>query len=209
MGFLMFLGMIGSIAYGGHMIKNETLSYKTKNAIKPQYTKDKQSNKDKIDQNFTLILKRCRIKYDKSTGNPTEQHTATAIAYLKKQGYQENDIKYFEELFKEKYQQQQDKEKQEIQDRHQNMLNKIKNSKLQYYTFTINNYSNINTEKKMKKLMQNQLWNKMVDNYTHIRKGNIDEEIWNLYVPKDYAHHKLIREIYLEVCRTERINVIG
>ena len=98
MGFLMLAGMIGSILYSGHAVKEEFKAECIDNAMKPTFDSDK--NEEKIRNRFNYICKRCRISTDKY-GNPySTDKLNVAIEYLKLQGYSPSNIEYFKRYFK-------------------------------------------------------------------------------------------------------------
>lgn len=85
MGLIMFAGLVGSILYSSHVIKNdiqaEIIDKKT------QSTFNMANNEIKLKNNFKSICKRNGIKLDKD-GNPINKNKINvAIEYLKYQGY--------------------------------------------------------------------------------------------------------------------------
>ena len=86
MGFLMLAGLIGSIAYSGHVIKNdlkaETIDYQTK----PTFNSSQ--NRKKIKTHFVRICKRAGIKL-KNDCPVNKDQCHKGIEYLQYQGYKD------------------------------------------------------------------------------------------------------------------------
>ena len=101
MGLSMLAGLIGTVLYGSYCVKNDIQAITTDNSIKP--TLNQKDNERKLRINFEAICKRCNVKLDKKTKNPfKESDYKLCTEYLKYQGYDNNAIKYFEKIFKEK-----------------------------------------------------------------------------------------------------------
>lgn len=204
MGLITTLGLIGSIAYSTFVVKNDIQANKIDKVTKASYV-GTINNKNTINKHFTDILRRCKIKYDKQTGNPTENKPNIAIAYLKSQGYKQQDIKYFEEIFNKKIIQQEQLKTKELQNEHQQIIKDTNQEQLKYYTFKTVNYTNFDIQKRMEILMKNKMWNKLVDNYTYIEEPFYTTEIWNLKIPTSMTR-KQIQNIYNEVCWLEKVS---
>ena len=98
----MLLGLIGSIAYSSHVIKNDIQAEKIDHKIKP--TLEIKENKRQIRKNFNDICKRSGIDIDKKTGNPYDKSQCQkGIEYLQYRGYDPTAVDYFKELFMDKY----------------------------------------------------------------------------------------------------------
>ena len=206
MGLLMFLGMVGSIAYSGYAIKEETQAITIDHKNTPKYNTNKDNHYDEIKSNFISILKRNGIKYNNVTKNPTENYPNPCLAYLTSQGYKKNDLEYFKELFQQRYEKEQKIQKRTIKSKHRKILKQIENNNTKiYYTLQTKNYTRKNTLDKMSKIMENPLWSALVDNYASVPSGMHDIEVWNLYIPVELKHRNKLMDIYREVCKIEGI----
>ena len=56
-------------------------------------------------------------------------------------------------------------------------------------------------------LMENELWQKIVNNWTYIPSNNSAKyvEIWNLSVPKNFFNTTSIEEVYREICQQKNL----
>ena len=202
MGLSMLAGLIGTVLYGSYCVKNDIQAITTDNSIKP--TLNQKDNERKLRINFEAICKRCNVKLDKKTKNPfKESDYKLCTEYLKYQGYDNNAIKYFEKIFKEKANNKKQGKTAKINIKHSQLKNKYKNSTREHVlvTFKKHQYKDSNPTMRMNKLMENELWNTIVHNYTYVNDGYGKYcEIWNLKVPKNFFSNYNIDDLYNEVC---------
>ena len=209
MGFLLFAGMVYGILASGYTVKEEIKCATIDGQMKAHYDSNFMDEQDKIKYNFTKILKRCRVKYNKATGRPIEYKPLPCVAYLRKQGYKEKETNFFQRLYDQKYEEEKNEHFNNINKRHQTLKNDINQAQTKkYYTFNITNYHE-KTERTFKiraeKLLKNALWRKLVNNYTYYYDNHNLVEVWNLYIPSD-MREKTIRKIYMEVCEQQNVH---
>lgn len=210
MGFLLVAGMIGSIVASGYTVKKEIECGSIDSIMKPTYKNGYNfEERRNIRDNFGLILKRSNIKYNKSTKRPTEYAPNPCIAYLRKQGYKEEETSYFKELYDKKYEEEIKEHNDEIKDKHTKFQEIVDNAEdTRYYTFRIHNmrdHMDRDIEHRAEILLQNKLWRSLVDNYTHYRDNHERVEVWNLNLPWDIGTWE-VKKIYMEVCEQQNVH---
>ena len=206
MGFLMLAGLIGSIAYSGHIIKNdlkaETIDYQTK----PTFSVD--SNKRKIRNKFNMICTRAGIKTD-NDGNPIKiSQCYKGIDYLKYQGYGAEEIEEFKTIYENKYNKGQNNKKNEIIRENKRLLSYCRNHECDTLVVLRKKiYRGDTPEERMRSLLQNKLWQKIVHHNTYIKSDVIGkyEEIWTLKVPKDFFKQIDKNKLYDNICKEQDI----
>ena len=205
MSLLMLAGLVGSVLYSGYTIKNDIQAEMVDKKTKPTFNHN--TNQNKIRNNFKDICKRSGIKL--KNGNPVNDNKInTAIEYLQYQGYTDNDIKYFKKIFNNKLKQQQSSDIN---------IMKLKNERLKYKLQ--NNPANelvvlrrtvykscLSPQDRIDKLLENELWNKIVDHQTYIRTNNGKwEEIWTLKVPNKFFTDISKEELYKNICKLQNV----
>lgn len=201
MGLLMLAGLVGTIAYTGYFVKNETRAIIGDATIQPGETIDE--SKQKIEQHFSMICKRCGVKLD-NNGNPIhEKHYNVCLAYLKYQGFQSLAIEYFKELYLNKYHHQYENKIDEIKDRHQYLTTLFYDEYDKCETKIFRHWHYGDTEKKCKKMMNNWFWSHMVTHYNIVKDSSANVEVWSIKAPPSIL--KQIDTIYDEVCILEGI----
>ena len=195
MGFLMFAGLVGTMGYMAHYAKNETKSIIGDTVIQSTHN----DNKDKkiIEENFTLICKRCGIKVDLQGCPLYKNHYRPCVAYLQYQGFKESVANHFKEIYLEKYEKKYKKKDKEVSFKHSDLL--------RLYYDTPNKETKIfrywhsgNTKGKCDKLMNNMLWSTLVDYYSIVPDGSQNVEVWTITAPQPILEQ--INKIYDEVC---------
>ena len=207
MGLLMLAGLIGSIAYSSHAIKNdikaETTDYKTK----PTFNSN--TNKRIISNNFNIICQRAGIKID-NNGNPLKENQCNkGVDYLKYQGYKNEDINKFKSIYQQRYKQGQLNKRKSIQERNRRLMQlwfdnnadtMVVLRKTIYKSYT-------SPDERMKTLLKNNLWRQIVDHHTYIKSDIIGryEEIWTLKVPKNFFKEVDKNQLYNDICYLEGV----
>lgn len=208
MGLLILGGMLLTIAYGTKVISND---------IKAEYIDDRctptlnvSQNKQNIAKNFVNICKRSGIRLSNTNKpiNIKEQHKG--VYYLQKQGYDEQSVEYFKTLFNNKYNDYQRNKHHQIRNKHHKLMQKFDNANVDdriLITFRHSHYGNDIPVQRMMILMENELWQKIVDNWTYIPSNNSAKyvEIWNLSVPKNFFNTTSIEEVYREICQQKNL----
>lgn len=208
MGLFMVASLLGTIAYGSHLIKNEiestVIDSKTKVTSNNVYT-----NKEKIKNNFSSICRRNRIKI--KNGQPIHLNECEkGMAYLRYQGYSDEEVNYFKSLFENKYKAQIDNQKDIIRKRFNRTKNIIHYTQSRYnriyihHQIVYNCYSRDELLKRMNTLLNNSLWNEIVLSHSYvINQDNNYEEVWRLSIPND-ANIDIL-QLYYDVCSLENI----
>lgn len=205
MGFLMFAGLIGSIAYSSHVIKNdiraETIDYQTR----PTFNSSQ--NRKKIKTHFVRICKRAGIKL-KNDCPINKDQCHKGIEYLQYQGYKNEDIEIFKDLYMRRYELSKKAKRNAIIDKNKQLLNYCRNHESNELVVLRKRIYKCDTspDERMNKLLNNNLWRKIVDHHTYIRSdiGKF-EEIWTLKVPKDFFKQINKNDLYDNICYLEDI----
>ena len=198
MGFLIFAGLIGTLAYGTHFAKNEKRAIKSDLTIRPTNTQTK--DKRIIEKNFELICKRCNIKLDNDGSPILKDGYNPCVAYLQYQGFQETTSNYFKELYLQKYYNKQKNDIKNIKYKHNNLLFTYYDSQ-EKDTKIYRHWGYGDTKEKCKQLMNNILWRTLVKHYNVVKDGSQNVEVWSIYAPPLILNQ--IDEIYEEVCLLE------
>lgn len=206
MGFLMLAGLIGSVVYSGHIIKNDLKAEVIDHQTKPTF--NAKSNKIRIENKFDMICKRASIKTN-NKGYPIKMSQCyKGTEYLKYQGYGEEEIEHFREIYKNKYNRGQYNNKQEIIRENKRLLNYCRDNECDTLVVLRRKvYRSGKPEKRMKDLLQNKLWKKIVHHNTYIKSDIIGqyEEVWTLKVPKDFFKQVSKNKLYDNICKEEDI----
>lgn len=209
MGFLMLAGLIGSIVYSTHCVKNDIKAEVADSKCKPSLNKE--SNRNNVRTNFTVICKRAGIKLSDKGLPLDERQCRNGMEYLKYRGYDPESVEYFKKLFHDKYLRQLSNNENTLSQKHSQLkkfLNTHKHNEI-LVTFRRNYYGNESATSRMEKIMKNSLWRQIVDNYTFVESGSSARytEVWNLRVPRNFFNSysnpcgKIKEsELYNEVC---------
>lgn len=202
LGIFALAGMIGTPIVVGKILKNDIQAETIDNKFKPLL--NQQANKNNIKRNFTDICKRCNIQISKNGKPVNKKQCRKGKEYLAYRGYDDNAIRYFEILFFDYYNKEQNSKRAEINNRHQELLHKFEKSKKPkvLIIYRRNYYSNNNIEKRMNKIYTDTLWNKIVKHHTYIKGKNYAKyvEVWTLEVPKNFFNNIKIDTIYEDIC---------
>ena len=207
----MFLGMIGSIAYGSYCVKKEIETGITDHKVIP--SRQSTNNQTIIKENFVDICKRSGIRLSKE-GCPLDiKQCHKGQEYLQYKGFRQDDVDFFKELYAQKHNSLETIRRDEITKKHNQMLQTIQNNtRDSFIVFRREYYGIESAEERMKKLMNNKLWNEMVTNYTHIRGSGMASfcEVWTLDVPHSLFPNDMLdskkNEVYEEVCWIEGLH---
>ncbi len=201
MSFLMTAGIFGVIGYMGYYTKQETKAIIGDNILKPSGIQSK--DKNLIKNNFERICKRCDIKLDKNNNPVYKNHYKPCVAYLQYQGFQEDVAFYFKDLYLERYNNKEEKRKNNIEDKHfqLDILLHDKHNEGEIKVFKY--WSSGDTKLRCEKIMKNWLWSSMVKYYNIVNDGQQNVEVWTLYAPPVILNQ--INTIYEEVCYLEGV----
>ena len=206
MGLLMLAGLIGSALYSGYVIKNDIQAEIIDKRTKPT-TIDYLNNQNQIRNNFKDICKRCNIKT--KNGNPTDDSKLNvAIEYLQYQGYSDEDIKEFKKLFNYKVKSQKQSDINVLRLKNERLKYKLQNnSTTELVVLRRTVYKScLPPQERIDKLLENDLWNKIVDHQTYIRTTTGKwEEVWTLKVPKNFFKEISKEELYKNVCKLQKV----
>ena len=103
LGIFALAGMIATRIMAGKMIKKDITSYTVDSVVKPclQYNPISNTikNKKTIERNFLNICKRCEMTINKQDELLDARECKIGEEYLMYQGFDEESIEYFKELF--------------------------------------------------------------------------------------------------------------
>ena len=201
MGFLMLAGLLGSMAYSGHVIKNdlkaETIDYQTK----PTFNVNQ--NKKQIRDKFNMICMRAGIKTDNDDNPIHIDQCHKGMEYLQYQGYGEEEVEEFKNIYIERYDKSKKSKKEAIIKENKQLIKCLHNQTSNELVVIRKRVYKCNTspEERMNKLLQNNLWSKIVHHHTYIRSdvGKF-EEIWTLKVPKNFFKQISKNQLYDNIC---------
>lgn len=205
MGLLMLAGLLGSVIYSGYVIKNDIKAEITDKQTKPTF--NRQINQQKIRNNFTNICKRSGVKI--KNGNPiNDNKLINAIEYLQYQGYTNSDIQFFKSLFNHKLKEHKKSEKNILKLKNERLKYKIRNNtsnEIIVLRKTIYK-SSLSPDKRIKQMLNNDLWRMIVHHQTYIRSNDGKwEEIWTLQVPKNFFQDISKEELYRNICKLQNV----
>ena len=207
----MVLGILGFVAglYAVNELRKE-VKYECIDKAMEKKSTNLSMNKDKIRLNFDRICKRSGIKI--RNGQPTSlEKLSIAEEYLKMEGYNKEEINYFVNLCKRKYNNYTRTKENEKNKRVKRLLKKYENANTDYeiivYRKSIFNSNGQTPEERMQQLMHNELWSTIVENYSYIRGGAgvKFEEIWTFKVPKEFFKGVNKDKLYKDVCSIEGV----
>lgn len=207
LGIFALAGMIGTPIIAGKMIKRDISNHTVDSLVKPctQYNPISNTikNKKTIERNFLNICKRCEMTINKQDELLDIRECKIGEEYLMYQGFDEESIEYFKELFNENIEMGEYRQRREIREKHQQYLEMLE-SDPQDWEVTVyrkNYYGNEEINYRFNKLMENELWRKIVcDKPRHIN-GDGTAKYMELHVieaPKPIIND--LNNIYKEVC---------
>ncbi|MFR3376816.1 MAG: hypothetical protein ACLTQR_07490 [Methanobrevibacter smithii] len=191
----------------GKIIKKDITSYTVDSVVKPclQYNPISNTikNKKTIERNFLNICKRCEMTINKQGELLDIRECKIGEEYLMYQGFDEESIEYFKELFNENMEMGECRQRREIREKHEKYLEMLESDPQDWevIVYRKNYYGNEEINYRLNKLMENELWGKIVSDKPRYIDGEGTAKYMELHVAK--APKPIINDlnnIYKEVC---------
>lgn len=207
LGIFALAGMIATPIMAGKMIKKDITSYTVDSVVKPclQYNPISNTikNKKTIERNFLNICKRCEMTMNKQDELLDIRECKIGEEYLMYQGFDEESIEYFKELFNENIEWGEYRQRTEIKEKHEKYLEMLESDPQDWevIVYRKNYYGNEEINYRLNKLMENELWGKIVSHKPRYIDGEGTAKYMELHVAK--APKPIIDDlnnIYKEVC---------
>lgn len=207
LGIFALAGMIGTPIIAGKMLKKDFRSHTVDSVVKPciQYSPigNTIKNKKTIERNFLNICKRCEMTINKQGELLDIRECKIGEEYLMYQGFDEESIEYFKELFNENMEMGKYRQIREIEEKHQQYLEMLESDPQDWevIVYRKNYYGNEEINYRLNKLMENELWGKIVPDKPRYIDGEGTAKYMELHVikaPKPIIND--LNNIYKEVC---------
>lgn len=207
LGIFALAGMIGTPIIAGKMLKKDFKNHTVDSVVKPciQYSPigNTIKNKKTIERNFLNICKRCEMTINKQDELLDIRECKIGEEYLMYQGFDEESIEYFKELFNKNIRRGKSRQRIEIKEKHEKYLEMLKSDPQDWDTtvYRKNYYGNEQIDYRINKLMENELWGKIVCDKPRYIDGEGTAKYMELHVAK--APKPIINDlnnIYKEVC---------
>ena len=207
LGIFALAGMIGTPIIAGKMLKKDFRSHTVDSVVKPciQYSPigNTIKNKKTIERNFLNICKRCEMTINKQDELLDIRECKIGEEYLMYQGFDEESIEYFKELFNENMEMGKSRQRREIKEKHQQYLEMLESDPQDWevIVYRKNYYGNEEINYRLNKLMENELWGKIVPDKPRYIDGEGTAKYMELHVikaPKPIIND--LNNIYKEVC---------
>lgn len=207
LGIFALAGMIGTPIIAGKMLKKDFRSHTVDSVVKPciQYSPigNTIKNKKTIERNFLNICKRCEMTINKQGELLDIRECKIGEEYLMYQGFDEESIEYFKELFNENIEWGEYRQRTEIKEKHEKYLEMLESDPQDWevIVYRKNYYGNEEINYRLNKLMENELWGKIVPDKPRYIDGEGTAKYMELHVVK--APKPIINDlnnIYKEVC---------
>lgn len=207
LGIFALAGMIGAPIIGGKMIKKDIRNHTVDSLVKPclQYNPISNTikNKKTIEREFLNICKRCEMTMNKQDELLDIRECKIGEEYLMYQGFDEESIEYFKELFNENIEMGECRQRREIREKHQQYLEMLESDPQDWEVtmYRKNYYGNEQIDYRINKLMENELWGKIVSTKPRYIDGQGTAkymELHNIKAPKPIVND--LNNIYKEVC---------
>ena len=207
LGIFALAGMIGTPIIAGKMLKKDFRSHTVDSVVKPciQYSPigNTIKNKKTIERNFLNICKRCEMTINKQGELLDIRECKIGEEYLMYQGFDEESIEYFKELFNENMEMGEYRQRREIREKHEKYLEMLESDPqdCEVIVYRKNYYGNEEINYRLNKLMENELWGKIVPDKPRYIDGEGTAKYMELHVAK--APKPIINDlnnIYKEVC---------
>lgn len=207
LGIFALAGMIGTPIMAGKMLKKDFRNHTVDSVVKPciQYSPigNTIKNKKTIERNFLNICKRCEMTINKQDELLDIRECKIGEEYLMYQGFDEESIEYFKELFNKNIRRGKSRQRIEIKEKHQQYLEMLESDPQDWDTtvYRKNYYGNEQIDYRINKLMENELWGKIVCDKPRYIDGEGTAKYMELHVAK--APKPIINDlnnIYKEVC---------
>lgn len=212
LGIFALAGMIATPIIGGEMIMRDITNYTVDSLVKPctQYNPISNTikNKKTIEREFLNICKRCQMTINKQNELLDIRECKIGEEYLMYQGFDEESIEYFKELFIENMEMGESRQRREIREKHEKYLEMLESDPQDWETtmYRKNYYGNEEINYRLDKLMENELWGKLVYDKPSYIKGQGTAKYMELHVikaPKPII--KDLNKIYKEVCWLQKL----
>lgn len=207
LGIFALAGMIATPIIGGKMIKKDITSYTVDSVVKPclQYNPISNTikNKKTIERNFLNICKRCEMTINKQDELLDIRECKIGEEYLMYQGFDEESIEYFKELFNKNIRRGKSRQRIEIKEKHEKYLEMLESDPQDWevIVYRKNYYGNEEINYRLNKLMGNELWGGIVCDKPRYIDGEGTAKYMELHVikaPKPIIND--LNNIYKEVC---------
>lgn len=207
LGIFALAGMIATPIIGGKMIKKDITNYTVDSVVKPctQYNPISNTikNKKTIEREFLNICKRCEMTINKQDELLDARECKIGEEYLMYQGFDEESIEYFKELFTENMEMGKSRQRREIREKHEKYLEMLESDPQDWDTtmYRKNYYGNEEINYRINKLMENELWGKIVCDKPRYIDGEGTAKYMELHFTK--APKPIINDldnIYKEIC---------
>lgn len=207
LGIFALAGMIGTPIIAGKMLKKDFRSHTVDSVVKPciQYSPigNTIKNKKTIERNFLNICKRCEMTINKQGELLDIRECKIGEEYLMYQGFDEESIEYFKELFNENIEWGEYRQRTEIKEKHEKYLEMLESDPQDWevIVYRKNYYGNEEINYRLNKLMENELWGKIVSDKPRYIDGEGTAKYMELHVikaPKPIIND--LNNIYKEVC---------
>lgn len=207
LGIFALAGMIATPIMAGKMLKKDITDYTVDSVVKPclQYNPISNTikNKKTIERNFLNICKRCEMTINKQGELLDIRECKIGEEYLMYQGFDEESIEYFKELFNENIEWGEYRQRTEIKEKHEKYLEMLESDPQDWevIVYRKNYYGNEEINYRLNKLMENELWGKIVSDKPRYIDGEGTAKYMELHVAK--APKPIINDlnnIYKEVC---------
>lgn len=207
LGIFALAGMIGTPIIAGKMIKKDITNHTVDSLVKPctQYNPISNTikNKKTIEKEFLNICKRCEMTINKQDELLDIRECKIGEEYLMYQGFDEESIEYFKELFNKNIRRGKSRQRIEIREKHQQYLETLESDPQDWevIVYRKNYYGNEEINYRLNKLMGNELWKKIVCDKPRYIDGEGTAKYMELHVikaPKSIIND--LNNIYKEVC---------
>ena len=207
LGIFALAGMIGTPIIAGKMLKKDITNHTVDSLVKPctQYNPISNTikNKKTIEREFLNICKRCEMTINKQDELLDIRECKIGEEYLMYQGFDEESIEYFKELFDKNIRRGRSRQRIEIKEKHQQYLEMLESDSQDWKTtiYRKNYYGNEEINYRLNKLMENELWGKIVFSKPRYIDGEGTAKYMELHVikaPKPIIND--LNNIYKEVC---------
>lgn len=207
LGIFALAGMIATPIIAGKMLKKDFRNHTVDSVVKPciQYSPigNTIKNKKTIERNFLNICKRCEMTINKQDELLDIRECKIGEEYLMYQGFDEESVEYFKELFDKNIRRGRSRQRIEIKEKHEKYLEMLESDPQDWETtiYRKNYYGNEQINYRLNKLMENELWGKIVFSKPRYITGEGTAKYMELHVIK--APKPIIKDlnnIYKEVC---------
>lgn len=207
LGIFALAGMIGTPIIAGKMLKKDFRNHTVDSVVKPciQYSPigNTIKNKKTIERNFLNICKRCEMTINKQDELLDIREYKIGEEYLMYQGFDEESVEYFKELFNENMEMGESRQRREIREKHEKYLEMLESDPQDWEVtmYRKNYYGNEQIDYRINKLMENELWKKIVPNKPRYIDGEGTAKYMELHfikAPKPIIND--LNNIYKEVC---------